>query len=119
MQWYLAVLKNYTGFSGRARRLEFWMFALINAIIGIILDIIQLWAEFPYPYLSALYGLAVLLPAIAVSVRRLHDTDRSGWWLLLAFIPVIGPIILLVFYCQSGTSGINRFGDDPELVINE
>lgn len=113
MHWYVDVLKNYVGFSGRARRTEFWMFFLFNVIIGIVLAIIEGIIGLP-GVLNGLYELAILLPAIAVSMRRLHDTDRSGWWLLIAFVPLIGGIVLLIFFCLEGTSGQNQYGEDPK-----
>ena len=82
MQWYLAVLKNYVGFSGRARRKEYWMFTLINAIVGAIINVIQLILGFEFPFLSLIYLAAKIIPVIALCVRRLHDTDRSGAWAL-------------------------------------
>ena len=98
MQWYLAVLKNYVGFSGRARRKEYWMFTLINAIVGAIINVIQLILGLELPYLSMLYLLATFLPVLALAIRRLHDTDRSGAWALLFFVPFIGWLVLLVFF---------------------
>lgn len=98
MQWYLAVLKNYVGFSGRARRKEYWMFTLINAIVGAIINVIQLILGLEFPYLSMLYLLATFLPVLALAIRRLHDTDRSGAWALLFFVPFIGWLVLLVFF---------------------
>lgn len=119
MEWYLKVLKNYVGFSGRARRKEYWMFTLFNiiaAVIAMVLDnVLGLTFEgIGYGPIYALYGLAVFLPGLAVSIRRLHDTDRSGWWLLLAFIPLIGAIILIVWMATDGTAGDNRFGSNPK-----
>ena len=103
MDWYLKVLKNYIGFGGRARRKEYWMFILVNIILtggeGI---------------LTTIYGVLIFLPWWAVQFRRLHDTDRSAWWLLLLLIPVIGWLVILVFNCQNGTPGNNRFGPDPK-----
>ncbi|SIX16138.1 cytochrome [Shigella sonnei] len=104
MQWYLSVLKNYVGFSGRARRKEYWMFTLINAIVGAIINVIQLILGLELPYLSMLYLLATFLPVLALAIRRLHDTDRSGAWALLFFVPFIGWLVLLVFFCTEGTS---------------
>lgn len=98
MQWYLSVLKNYVGFSGRARRKEYWMFTLINAIVGAIINVIQLILGLELPYLSMLYLLATFLPVLALAIRRLHDTDRSGAWALLFFVPFIGWLVLLVFF---------------------
>lgn len=93
MEWYLKVLRQYVDFAGRARRKEYWMFTLISLIISIVLDIVDSVLGFGSlglldsgPF-GLLYGLAVLLPGLAVGVRRLHDTGRSGWWMLLALIP--------------------------------
>ncbi|EPX1268606.1 DUF805 domain-containing protein [Escherichia coli] len=118
MQWYLSVLKNYVGFSGRARRKEYWMFTLINAIVGAIINVIQLILGLELPYLSMLYLLATFLPVLALAIRRLHDTDRSGGWALLFFVPFIGWLVLLVFFCTEGTSGSNRYGNDPKFGSN-
>ena len=124
MHWYLDVLKKYAVFSGRARRMEYWMFALINAIISVILIVIDhalgLVPANATPLsaglLSGIYGLAVLLPSLAVQCRRLHDTDRRGWWMLLGLIPIVGGIIVLVFDVLPGQPGPNRFGPDPKGV---
>lgn len=119
MEWYLKVLKNYVGFSGRARRKEYWMFTLFNliaAIIAMVLDHVLHLASATTGYgpIYGLYVLAVLLPSLAVGIRRLHDTDRSGWWLLLGFIPLIGAIILIVWMATDGTPGDNKFGSNPK-----
>ena len=115
MQWYLAVLKNYAGFSGRARRTEYWMYGLINFIIAMVLYILAIAARSSLVFvLILLYDLAVLLPSLAVYVRRLHDTDRSGWWILIGLIPFVGGIVLLVFALLPGNQGPNRYGDDPK-----
>ncbi len=114
MSWYLKVLKNYVGFKGRARRKEYWMFVLFNVIISIILSIIELSMGMEEAIISGLYGLAVLLPSLAVSVRRLHDIGKSGWWLLIGFIPIIGMIILLVFSCLDSQEGDNQYGPSPK-----
>ncbi len=118
MNWYLAVLKKYVVFEGRARRKEYWIFFLVNLIATFILAVIDgatgtFDAEAGLGLLGTIYALAVLLPSLAVAVRRLHDTDRSGWWLLLIFLPIIGFIVLLVFMVLQGTPGHNRFGEDP------
>jgi uncharacterized membrane protein YhaH (DUF805 family) len=113
MHWYLDVLKNYVGFSGRARRTEIWMFFLISMIVSIIISVVESVIGFPGT-ISGLYSLAILLPAIAVGMRRLHDTDRSGWWMLLSLIPFFGAIVLLIFFCLEGTSGQNQYGPDPK-----
>jgi uncharacterized membrane protein YhaH (DUF805 family) len=119
MNWYLDVLKKYAVFSGRARRKEYWMFVLFNLIVAFVLGIVDnMLGTVSQPYgvgtLGALYSLAVLLPSIGVGVRRLHDTNRSGWWLLIGLIPVIGWIVLLVFFVQDSTPGENRFGPNPK-----
>jgi len=118
MDWYLKVLRNYVGFDGRARRREYWMFTLFTVIVTIALAIVDsiggLMTDSGMGVLGMLYALGVLLPSIAVSVRRLHDINKSGWWLLLIFIPLIGGLVLLVFAVMEGTRGDNRFGPDPK-----
>ena len=121
MNWYLEVFKKYAVFSGRARRKEYWYFLLFNIIISIVLAVIDgvtgtFSAETDMGLLGGLYTLAVLIPGLAVSVRRLHDTDRSGWWLLIYLIPLIGAIVLLVFMVQDSTPGENRYGPNPKDV---
>ncbi|MGG3889983.1 DUF805 domain-containing protein [Metabacillus fastidiosus] len=113
MQWYLEVLKNYVGFQGRARRKEYWMFNLVSVIITIILSIVEAVASID-PVLTVIYFLAVFLPSLAVTVRRLHDTGRSGWWFLINLIPIIGGIILLVFTCQDSETNSNKYGLNPK-----
>ncbi len=113
MNWYLEVLKKYTVFSGRARRKEFWMFFLFNLIITFVLGFIEVFVGGP-GIVGTLYGLAVLIPGIAVSVRRLHDISHSGWWLLIGLIPLIGAIVLLVFMVQDGKPGQNQYGANPK-----
>ncbi len=108
MQWYLKVLKNYVGFQGRARRKEYWMFVLFNVIFSLALIIID--GILNLNVLSSLYALVVLLPSLAVGVRRLHDTGRSGWWLLIGIIPLIGEIVLLVFNVEDSEENINQYG---------
>ena len=119
MNWYLEVLKKYSVFSGRARRKEYWIFLLFNIAISIVLAIIDgatgtFSEEMGLGLLGGVYALGVLLPSIAVSVRRLHDTDRSGWWLLIAVIPVLGAIVLLVFMALVSNPGENQYGANPK-----
>jgi uncharacterized membrane protein YhaH (DUF805 family) len=114
MNYYLDVLKKYAVFEGRARRKEYWMFVLCNAIITIILDILFHFLD--APFLILLYALAVLLPNIGVSIRRLHDTGRTGWWLLIGLIPLVGAIILLVFFITDSEPGPNQYGPNPKGV---
>jgi uncharacterized membrane protein YhaH (DUF805 family) len=113
MNWYLNVLKQYAVFSGRARRKEYWMFFLINTIITFVLRFIEGLAG-SSGIVAMLYSLAILIPGIAVSVRRLHDTDRSGWWLLIALVPIVGVIVLLVFMVQDSKPGENQYGAKPK-----
>ncbi|GAA4495809.1 DUF805 domain-containing protein [Pseudaeromonas paramecii] len=114
MNWYISVLKNYVTFNGRARRTEYWMFTLFNIIFSIVAGVLD--AVLGLGFINLIYTLAVLLPAIAVGVRRLHDTDRSGWWMLIGLIPLIGAIVLLVFFCLEGEKQENRFGADPKAA---
>jgi uncharacterized membrane protein YhaH (DUF805 family) len=115
MSWYFAVLKKYAQFSGRARRTEYWMFFVVSLIISAFLAFIDGRAG-TGGIIGIVYSLAVLVPSLAVTVRRLHDTDRSGWWLLIFLVPVIGAIVLLVFAIVDGTPGDNRFGPSPKAT---
>lgn len=109
-----ACFSKYVTFSGRARRAEYWWFVLFTTLASIVLTIIDLGVMgSEMGLLSNLWSLAVLLPSLAAGSRRLHDTDRSAWWLLIALIPLIGIIVLIVFFAQKGTDGGNRFGPDP------
>lgn len=121
MNWYLAVLKKYAVFSGRSQRAEYWFFFLFNIIISIVLAMLDgmfgtMSAEAGMGLLGGLYTLAVLIPGIAVTIRRLHDTGRSGWWILIAFVPFIGAIILLVFMVLDSQPGSNEYGPNPKGV---
>lgn len=119
MEWMLLPLKRYADFSGRSRRKEFWMFALGVFIAEIVVSLVERVLGLSgmiggvYGPLMLILVLGLLVPNLALGVRRLHDQDKSGWFLLLAFIPLIGGIILLVFFCLEGTKGPNRFGPDP------
>ena len=115
MNWYLKVLKNYFNFSGRARRKEYWMFTLFSTLAVILfafIDHVVLGAEIGI--LGLIYSLAVFIPSFAVLFRRLHDTNRSAWWILIALIPLVGAIVLLVFLCFDSEPGQNRFGVNPK-----
>ena len=131
MEWMTLPLKRYAEFAGRSRRKEFWMFFLLVIIASIVASILDRMLglgstnTLVSPHgglvttrrngpLSILVSLGLLVANIAVAIRRLHDTDRSGWWLLLSFIPILGWIALLVFYCTEGTRGPNQFGPDPK-----
>ena len=119
MNWYVKCLRQYTDFTGRARRKEYWMYTLFNVIIVALLagiDYLLGWFSIEYRIgvLSGIYSLAVLLPGLAVCVRRLHDIGKSGWYYLLGLIPIVGPIILLVYYCTEGDRFENAWGEDPK-----
>ena len=119
MSWYLAALKKYAVFSGRARRKEYWMFVLFYLIFTIVLGVIDSIlgiGEEGGGLLSGLFVLAMLIPSLAVTFRRLHDTDRSGWWLLIGFVPLIGSIVILVFMIQDSQPGENRYGTNPKAT---
>ncbi len=111
-----AVYTNYVGFQGRARRSEYWWFFLFYLIVYIVLYAVDL-TVFGYPMLSGLFALASFLPSLAVGVRRLHDTGRSGWWLLIGLIPLVGFIVLIIFYVGDSQPGVNKYGPNPKGVI--
>ena len=120
MNAYLYCMRHYAGFSGRASRSEYWIFALIFMLIYGVLYALD-YALFGIGptgigFVSSIVYLIHLVPALAVLIRRLHDVDRSGWWLLISFVPLIGGIWLLVLLCMRGSWGPNRFGPGPELV---
>ena len=118
MNWYLEVLRKYAVFGGRARRTEYWMFALGNVVVSMLLAFVDRSLGMSVSYgvgtLSSLYALAVLIPSLAVSIRRLHDTGRSGWWWLISLVPVIGVIVLLIFAAQDSQPGDNKYGANPK-----
>ncbi len=116
---YASVFKNASNFSGRAGRREYWMFFAANFAMCMILSMVD--AATGIPVLGLLYMLAVLIPAIAVSIRRLHDGGRSGWWLLFGLIPFLGALALLVMMALPGTPSVNRFGqpvEQGELILS-
>lgn len=116
MNYYTDVLKKYAVFDGRSQRKEYWMFTLFHFIITIILSIIA--GVIDSNILSILYGLAVFIPSLAVSVRRLHDTNRTGWWVLINIIPLIGLIVFIIFMVLDSTPGDNTYGPNPKAVTN-
>src|SRR4030095_2115985 len=141
MNYYLKVLKNYAVFSGRARRSEYWYFVLFNLIFSMValgLDNIlgttidfghfygltveaspgPIHPKIPFGYFYLVYGLATLLPTLSVSVRRLHDVGKSGWFLLIGLIPLVGGIWLLVLYCTDSNPGPNEYGENPKEPIS-
>ena len=119
MNWYLAALKKYADFGGRARRKEYWFFFLFYLVFYLLATVFDMVLgtysmELEIGVLSGCFIVAMLIPALAVAVRRLHDTDRRGWWLLLMLIPIAGGIWLLVLLVLDGQAGANRFGVDPK-----
>jgi uncharacterized membrane protein YhaH (DUF805 family) len=122
MHWFLLALKKYAMFSGRSQRAEYWYFTLFYTLIVLALSFVDgLTGAFSEAYgvglLSGLFMLAMLLPSLAVTVRRLHDTDRTGWWVLILLAPLIGVIVLIVFLVLDGTSGDNRYGSNPKVAF--
>ena len=122
MDWYLKVLKQYADFNGRARRKEYWMFFLFNLIFTAIASLIDIAAgtaniQSGSGLFQGIYSLVVLIPSLAVGVRRLHDVGKSGWMLLLAFIPLIGAIWLLVLFVTNGKEAANKWGENPKNVM--
>lgn len=118
MKWYLLAFRRFADFKGRSTRQEYWMFTLFNLLIslglGVVAGLLGVGSEHsPADAISGLYTLIVLVPSLALSVRRLHDIGKSGWWMLLLLIPLIGALILLVFAIQQGEPGTNRYGPDP------
>ncbi|MEH6563744.1 MAG: DUF805 domain-containing protein [Halopseudomonas sp.] len=112
MNWYLEVLKKYAVFQGRARRSEYWFFILFNIIAMTILGAVDY--ALGMQILAPIYVLATFLPSLAVAVRRFHDTGRSGWWVLIALVPLIGSIIYLIFMCIEGEAQANAYGPNPK-----
>jgi uncharacterized membrane protein YhaH (DUF805 family) len=106
MHWYTDVLmKKYATFSGRARRKEFWMFTLVSFIVWMVIGVIDAVIGWNVRWLGVIYGFAILVPTLAVNVRRLHDIGRSGWWTLIFFLPLIGAIILFMLLFIGGGGG--------------
>jgi len=123
MNWYLKVLKQYADFSGRARRKEYWMFTLFNIIFFIAVAILDnaLGTTFKlfgqslgYGWFYLIYGLVIIVPSLAVCIRRLHDIGKSGWFYLIGLIPLVGFIILLVWFCTNSQAGENKWGVNPK-----
>jgi uncharacterized membrane protein YhaH (DUF805 family) len=123
LNWYIAVLKKYTVFDGRASRAEYWYFSLVNALISVLLSFVDFSLGYIHlssgiGLLSGVYTLAVMLPVTGVTIRRLHDINRSGWWVVIALIPLLGLIALLVMLVLKGTDGENPYGANaaPEPI---
>ena len=131
MQYYLDALKNYATFSGRARRSAYWYFVLFNLIFAIVASIIdnllgttvkletlQGAVPLPYGYVYIIYGLFTLVPGLALSVRRLHDVGKSGWFIFILLIPIIGVIWFIVLFCTDSVPGANSYGPNPKGIGN-
>lgn len=128
MDWMLMPYRRYFDFSGRSRRKEYWMFALFTFLVSLVWMVIanmvaaaSLEGSAGFDPVSTIvllvlgaWALATIIPTFAVTIRRLHDTDHSGFWILIGFIPVVGALVLLYFYLIEGTRGPNRFGPDPK-----
>jgi hypothetical protein len=122
MQWLKEVTAKYATFRGRARRREYWRFILYYLLAYVLLLGIDAVTgtfdmETQLGLLSGLFLLFMVIPSIAVAARRLHDTERSGWWLLLALLPLIGQLVLLFFFIQEGDEGSNDYGPDPKSAL--
>lgn len=138
VSWYLKVLGQYADFHGRARRREFWMFVLVTVIVAVVLGLVDValgtddaigvrnrsgifGGPFVFPsssgLISGIYVLLTFLPSLAVLVRRLHDRDHTGWWVLVLLVPVIGFVVLLAFTALDGDRGTNRHGADPKPAL--
>lgn len=119
MEWYLAVLKKYADFSGRARRKEYWMFFLFNVIFALAMGLLSAVPAVGglFKILAVIYSLALLVPGLAVTVRRLHDSGKSGWYILISLIPLVGTILLLVAVCKDSQLGENQYGECPKQTI--
>lgn len=119
MSWFLAGLKKYATFAGRAQRSEYWYFFLYYLLIYIVLAVVDgvlgsFDARQGFGLFTGIFALATAIPSIAVGVRRMHDIGRSGWWLLISFVPLVGVIWLLVYAARDGNPGVNAYGVDPK-----
>jgi uncharacterized membrane protein YhaH (DUF805 family) len=119
MHWYLQALRKYAVFSGRARRAEYWQFTLLNGIVSLVLSLLLnlnagAGVQMALALLAFVYSLAMILPSLAVTVRRLHDTSHSGWWMLISLVPIIGGIILFVWMVTDGDPDENQYGRNPK-----
>jgi len=121
MNWYMQALKRWNDFNGRSRRKEYWFFLLFNVMAAAVLSIIDMFtgtynATTGIGLLSGIYALVMLVPGIAVTIRRLHDTGRSGWWILIALVPIIGGIWLLVLMVLDSHKEPNQWGPSPKYA---
>lgn len=111
-----ALKENYYNFSGRASRSEFWWFYLFNIILSAVIGIVFCWSENAMNIATGLVNLALLLPSLGLAVRRLHDIDKSGWWIFISLIPIIGWILLIIWYCKDSQMETNEYGPVPNMV---
>ena len=111
-----AIQQNYCNFSGRASRSEFWWFQLFGFILSTVIGIVFCWSQDTMSIVNCIVGLALFLPSLGLTVRRLHDIDKSGWWIFIGLIPIVGWIILLVWYCKDSQMEPNQYGPVPNLV---
>lgn len=122
MNWYVECLKKYAVFSGRAHRTEYWTFGLVSALFYLALAAVEIAvgpaSKVNESVIASIYATGVLIPTLAVTVRRLHDIDLSGWWLLVCMIPLIGILFLFVLMLRGGHSGENRFGPNPAIALD-
>lgn len=123
MKWFIKAIELCTDFEGRAHREEYWMFVLFNIIFGVGLSIIDSifglkYDQFEFGILSTIYSLLIFIPALAAAVRRLHDTGKSGWWMLLVFVPILGAIWLVILLATEGEHGKNSYGENPRVALN-
>lgn len=119
MSWFLMALKKYAQFDGRSQRSEYWFFALFYILFAIAATLIDVGIgsydpQSGFGLVSAILAIGLFIPSLSVSVRRLHDTDRSGWWILICLIPLVGAIWFLVLMVFDSTPGNNRFGPNPK-----
>lgn len=114
MYWYTKVIKNYFEFEGRARRKEYWMFTLVNALIILGISLVESLPDMP-SLIYVVYSVFIFFPSLAVTFRRLHDIGKTGWWILIGLIPLAGPIVLLVFECTDSYLYENEYGPNPKI----
>jgi uncharacterized membrane protein YhaH (DUF805 family) len=119
MNWYMEALRKYAEFSGRSRRKEFWMFTLINAVVIFAMAFASAFYKDninPFGIILLVYILAIVIPSLALTIRRLHDIGRSGWWIFISLVPFIGSIVMLIFEVLPGEVGDNPYGPDPKIA---
>jgi uncharacterized membrane protein YhaH (DUF805 family) len=122
MNWYMQALSKYAVFSGRARRREYWTFVLVNGFILSLVYVIYYFMLFSgslkwglVTFIIGIFGLLIIIPSWAVLVRRLHDTGRSGWWIFINFVPLVGSLILLIILLSDSQNGPNQYGPNPKV----